>query len=204
MAATVGVATPFQPYRTRITGTGTQPILRLAEKAGQTFLLGTPVQVDVAGATGFVIANPTITNVATAIIMGIAQENASNLTTSGVPQTQNLTQKVPNQPNAVITPIGAPINDGTVGLYLVDDDQTFQGLLGNSATAANAVLAQAQVAAIFGLTKDATTGFWYVDNNITTTAAGACVEVLSLIDPVGTLNGRVEFRVTQAAQQGNL
>jgi hypothetical protein len=53
------------------------------------------------------------------------------------------------------------------------------------------------------LIKDAGNNFWYVANDITTTAAGACVEILFLIDPVGTLNGRVAFIVTKAAQQLN-
>src|SRR5271156_218680 len=125
MAATIGVATPFQPYRTTITGPGTQPTQRPLEKATQTFLYGTPVQIDVAGATGFLIACPAMTSVATAIILGISQEAASNLTTSGVAQTQNLTNKVPNQSSAVITAIGAPPNDGTCGVYLAMDQTTF-------------------------------------------------------------------------------
>jgi hypothetical protein len=204
MAATVGVATPFQPYRVTITGPGTNPTQRPLEKASQTFLYGTPVQIDVAGTTGFLIACPAMTSAATAIILGISQEAASNLTTSGVAQTQNLVNKVPNQPNAVITAIGAPPNDGTCGVYLAMDQTTFVGLLGNSGTAANATLAQAQVMAIFGMTKDATTAFWYIDQNITTTAGGACVEIVSLIDPVGTLNGRVEFRILGASQQGEM
>lgn len=202
MAATIGVATQITPYRVTITGPGTQPTQRMLEKAAQAFQQGTPVQVDVAGGTGFIIACPAMVDAASAKIQGIAQEPASNLTTSGVAQTQNLSYKVPNQPNAIVTPIGAPPNDGTVGLYLAVDQQTFNGLLGNSTTAANAILAQTMVDSIMGLTKDATTGFWYVDMIKTTVGAGACVQIVSLIDPVGTLNGRVEFRVLGAAQQG--
>jgi hypothetical protein len=202
VAATVGVATQITPYRVSITGQGTQPSQRMLEKAGQTFQQGVPVQVDVAGATGFIIECPSMTSAATALIQGISQEAASNLTTSGVAQTQNLSYKVPNQPNAVVTPIGAPPNDGTVGLYIGMDQQTFVGLLGNSTTAANAILAQSMVDSLMGLTKDATTGFWYVDMIKTTVGAGACVQIVSLVDAVGTLNGRVEFRITKAAQQG--
>jgi hypothetical protein len=159
------------------------------------------VQVDVAGATGFLIACPTISSVATAHIAGFSQEAASNLSTSGIAQTQNLTNKVPNQTNAVITPIGAPPNDGNCGVQLAIPQASFQAKFGDSSDNTLAVLAQAQVSGIFGLTKDATTGFWYVDNHITATASGACVEVVSLIDPVGTLNGRVEIIVLNAAQQ---
>lgn len=202
MPATVGVATQITPYRVQLTGAGTQPTQRMLEKASQTFQQGTPVQIDVAGASGFIIACPAMTNAATAVVQGIAQESASNLTTSGVAQTQNLTYKVPNQPAAVVTPIGAPPNDGTVGLYLAMDQTTFNGLLGNSTTDANAVLAQSMVDSLMGLTQDATTLFWYVDMIKNTVATGACVQIVSLIDPVGTLHGRVEFRFTKAAQQG--
>lgn len=204
MAATIGVATQITPYRVTITGSGTQPTQRLLEKAGQTYQQGTPVQVDVAGATGFVIACPAMTSAATAIIQGISQEPAADLTTSGVAQTQNLNYKVPNQPSAVVTAIGAPPNDGTTGLYIAMDQQTFQGLLGDSTTAASAVLAQNLVNTLAGLTQDATTLFWYVDIAKNTAGTGACVQIVSLIDPVGTLNGRVEFRITKAAQQGEV
>jgi hypothetical protein len=199
MAATAGVATQITPYRVQITGPGTQPTRRLSEKASQTFQQGTPVQIDTG--SGYLQACAAITSAATAVIAGISQEPASNLTTSGVAQTQNLVYKVPNQPDAVVTAIGAPPNDGTCGFYLSVFEQTFNGIMGNSATAADAVLAQTQLYAIFGLTQDATTLFWYVDNNITTTAGGACVQVVGFIDPIGTLNGRVEFRVTKAASQ---
>jgi len=201
MAASSGIATPITPRRIGTNAAGVAQENRSAEKASQTFLQGTPVQYDVAGATGFVIACPTINSAATANIAGFSVEPASNLTTSGVPKTLNLTQVPPNQPNAVITPLGVPINDGTVGFAVADSATEFVGVLGNSATAANATLAQAQVGAIFGLTKDAGNSFWYVDQNITTVAGGACVIITALIDPIGTLNGRVMFRVLDAARQ---
>jgi hypothetical protein len=200
MPATSGLARPIFPFRVRISADGVAQSTRIGEKALQTFLQGTPVQVDLAGATGFIIANPPIVSVATAIIAGFSQENGHNLTTSGVGQTLTTGQGVPNQPSAVIIPIGAPAVDGTVGLWVADENTTFTGILGGS-TNGNPALAQSMVGAIRGLTKDAGNSFWYVDNDITTTAGGACLEILSLIDPVGTVNGRVEFRVTKAAQQ---
>jgi len=199
MAATAGVAVPFRIWKVDDTN-GAQPgIRRYGEKASQTFLQGTPVQID--SGTGFVQANPTINSAATAIIAGMSTEGASNLTTSGTAQTQNLIQKVPNQTSAVITAIGAPPNDGTVGLVKASDTNIFIGLEGGSTTDADGTIAATDLGAIFGLTKDATTGFWYVDKDITTTAGGACVEVVELIDAVGTLHGRVAFKVTSAAQQ---
>jgi len=201
MAASSGVARPLYPYRIKTNAAGIAQAQRMAEKSGQTFIQGTPVQIDVAGLTGFIIGNPAITSVATAIIAGFASEAGHSLTTSGVGSTLTTGQAVPNQPSAVIIPIGAPLSDGTVGLWVADDVTTFIGVYGDSNTAANAVLAQTQVGTIRGLTKDAGNNFWYVDNYITTTATGACLEIVSLISPIGTLNGLVEFRVTHAAQQ---
>lgn len=203
MAASSGVAQPILSRQVMTGSAGMAQVHRQFEKSGQTFLQGTPVQIDVAGATGFIIANPTISSVATAIIAGFSLEPGANLSVSGTPKTLVTNFAPPNQPSASVTPIGAPPNDGTTGFVVASDDNLFVGIYGDSNTAANAVLAQAQIGAIRGLTKDAGNNFWYVDNFITTVANGACVEIKALIDPVGTLNGRVLFRVTRAAQQLN-
>lgn len=201
MPASTGIAQPITVRQVLTGSAGVAQQKAIAEKATQTFLQGVPVQVDVAGATGFVIECPTITSVATAHIAGFATQPGANLTTSGVAKTQNLTQKVPNQSSAVITPIGAPPNDGLNYFSVASDDSEFVGIFGDSSDNTLAVLAQAQIAGLFGLTKDPGNNFWYVDNHITATASGACVEITGLIDPIGTLNGRVKFRVARAAQQ---
>jgi len=176
----------------------------MAEKSGQSIAngpLGTPCQVDVAGATGFIIENPAITSVATAIIAGFTVEPFNNLTTSGVAKVQSTGYAVQNQSSAVVIAIGAPPNDGTIGFIMAGDEVTFIGTLGNSSTAANATVAQADLTKTYGLTQDATNKFWYVDNFITAAANGACAEIVELIDPVGTLNGKEAFKVTGVAQQ---
>ncbi len=198
MAATAGVAVPITSLRV-VGSVGAQaPIRRIIEKAGQTFYIGTPVQIDTG--TGAVQACPAITSVATAVIVGISTDFASNLATTGVPQTLTY-GSVQNQPNAVLIPTGAPPNDGTVGFLQALPENVFQGLLGNSNTAASATVAATDQGKIYGLTQDATTLYWYVDKYITTLAAGACVQITDLLSPVGTLNGRVGFVVLAAAQQ---
>lgn len=203
MAASINIARPIFPWQVTLSADGVAQGNRMGEKAAQTFLQGTPVQVDVAGGTGFIIACPAMVSIATAIIAGFSQENGHNLGVSGVGSTLTTGQSVPNQASAVIIPIGAPLSDGTVGLNTADPNTIFVGTYGDGTTAANAVLAQAQVGAIRGLIKDAGNNFWYVANDVTTAAGGACVEIISLIDAIGTLNGRVAFRVTKAAQQLN-
>lgn len=199
MAASSNIATQIRAYKVLGTSQGVAGVKRLAEKAGQTYLQGTPVQVE--AASGFLIACAAIVSAATALIAGFSLEPGANLSSNGVAKTLTTGAAVPNQASAVVIPIGAPINDGTSGLVLASDDILFIGTVGNSNTAANATLAQTMVGSIFGLTKDAGNNFWYVDNFITTTAGGACVEVIELIDAVNTLNGKVVFKVTHAAQQ---
>lgn len=201
MPATTGKAQPILVYQVLTGSAGVAQQDAIFEKATQTFLQGTPVQVDVAGATGFIIACPVMTSVATANIAGFSTQPGANLTTSGVAKTQNLTQVPPNQTLAVITPIGAPPNDGKSYFSVASDDNTFQGIFGDSSDNTLAVLAQAQVGGIFGLFKDPGNSWWYVDNHVIALATGACVEIIALIDPIGTLNGRVQFRVLEAAQQ---
>lgn len=204
MAATAGVATPIQIYRVVDTMGAQGALRRFAEKLTQTFLFGTPVQVDVAGASGFVIACPAMTSVATAIIMGFSNEAAHNLAASGTAPAGGAQQTAGapvNQPLALIIPGGAWPADGTIGIQIAADVNEFIGLEGGSTTDADGTIAQAHLGAIFGLTKDATTGYWYVDIDKNTAALGACVEIIGFVDPVGTLHGRVIFRVTKAASQ---
>lgn len=204
MAATAGFATPIIPYRVVNTEGAQAAVRRYLEKSTQTFLPGTPVQIDVAGATGFLIACPAMTSVATAIIAGFSLEKGHNLTTSGTAPTSgaDVNEGSPvNQPLAVIIPGGAWPSDGSQGVALAADINQFIGIEGGSTTDADGTIAQSQLGSIFGLTKDATTNYWYVDIDKTTAAGGACVEIVGFVDPIGTLHGRVIFRVTQAAQQ---
>jgi hypothetical protein len=208
VAASTGIATPIYPLKVLIGGTAQAVQRRLGEKASQTFNIGTPVQVD--SGSGFLQACATITSVATALIAGFSTEPGNNLASSGVAKTLTY-GSVQNQSSAVLIPVGAPPNDGTMGFHEAVDSTIFIGTLGNSATAANATTAQTNLGAIYGLTKDAGNGYWYIDNNITTTAGGACVQITDLIPewapiPINTtgtgiLNGYLGFKVLHAAQQ---
>lgn len=198
MAASINVSQPIYPLKVLIGGTAQAIMRRLAEKAAQTFKIGVPVQVEVA--TGFIIECAAIVSAATALIAGFASEFANNLVASGVAKTLTY-GAVQNQPLAVEIPIGAPPNDGTMGLHEAVDSTIFVGVLGDGATAALAITAQTDMGKLYGLTKDAGNGFWYIDHNIVLVANGACVQITDFVDPVGTLNGRLGFKVLHAAQQ---
>jgi hypothetical protein len=196
--ASSGIAQPISPFKVLIGGTAQAVMRRLLEDAGETFLIGTPVQVEVA--SGFLQACAAIVSAATALIAGFSAEPASDLTTDGTPKTLTY-GSVQNQSAAVLIPVGAPPNDGTCGFHEAVDSTIFVGVKGDGADNTLAVIAQTDLGAIYGLTKDAGNNYWYIDHNITTTAGGACVQITDLIDPVGTLNGRLGFKVLHAAQQ---
>lgn len=198
MPATSGKAQPIYPLKVLIGGTANAVIRRLAEKATQTFLIGTPVQIEVA--SGFIQACAAIVSAATALIAGFATEFANNLSSSGVAKTLTY-GSVQNQSAAVLIPVGAPPSDGTMGFHEAVDSTIFVGVKGDGADNTLAVIAQTDLGAIYGLTKDAGNNYWYIDHNITTVNGGACVQITDLIDPVGTLNGKLGFKVLHAAQQ---
>jgi hypothetical protein len=166
---------------------------RYPESATQTFNIGVPVTFS----AGFIVEAAT-QNSGTTTFLGFSTEPASNLTTSGVAKTLTY-GKVQNQTSAVLIPVGAPPNDGTIGVVIAKQGVDFIGILYDS-TPQNHTIAAADLDAIYGLTKDATSGFWYVDANITTVAGGACVRITELVDPIGTVNGRVAFVVENIRQ----
>src|SRR5262249_23985093 len=106
------------------------------------------------------------------------------------------------QPLAVITPPMSPITDGTNIFFVAAPTTIFIGLIGTSSgTAAAVATNNNQVGVAYGMTKDASSGFWYVDTN--KTGGNAVVRVVGLypLDPVGTVGGHVLFVVLNAAAQ---
>lgn len=112
------------------------------------------------------------------IIYGVASEAGHNLVASGV--AQELSEGTPqNQPSAITTPVGAWMRDGLIGVYEANGQTVF-----SAALLAGQVFTQALLvnpATLYGLTKDATTGTWYLDP--TDTAGNNAVAVLIGNDP---------------------
>ena len=183
MASSSGVSIPIRAVRT--TTANQPPVRRLAEDAIQTFLAGTPVKVYTT--TGGVIAWPGDGGSAvTDAIAGFSQEDASYLTTLGVPKTLSF-GTVPNQPAAVNIPRGAPLNDGKVGVELASEEVVFHGQVGTTAVATD-------IGKSYGLTID-TDLHWYVDK-----AKGTYVAVRIVgIDPNDSRG--VYFVVLPASRQ---
>lgn len=176
------------------------------EKAGQTFAFGTPVQLS----GGYVQAWDGAT--VTAGILGIAESFGLNLSSNGfgapTPPFGGITGtgaiqtygSVPNEPNAVNIALATPISDGRTLYIEPNQDNIFQALFDNSAgnVAADWTPTQADLGVNYGLTKDATKPYWYVDKN--KTGANAVLQIVGL--PAGSYaNAPVNFVFLSAAIQ---
>lgn len=182
-----------QPIEVVSTISGNSPRgARIAEAATQTFKLGTPVELD---GSGNVAAWDGTT--ITLGIAGITTEPGANLTTAGTALTVTF-GSVPFQSSAVNIPRGAPFNDGKNGFFVGDDDTVYRATFGNNGNAATP--AKTDVGIAYGMTKDATSGFWYVDKNKT---GGNAVLRITEQDPRdGTVSaGTVRFVFLKASIQ---
>jgi hypothetical protein len=204
-------ADSIQPYQD-LGGAISFPMRATIEEAGQTFLAGTPVQVN--GSDGGIQAWDGTT--LTAGIAGIANQPAQNLATTGAGAPvgyspilgpgSSIGNYVPPgdsyQPLAVITPPMTPITDGTNIYFIAAPTTVFIGIIGTSSgTPAGVATTNQQVGVAYGLTKDTASGFWYVDTN--KTGANAAVRIVGLypLDPVGTVGGHVLFVFLNAVAQ---
>ena len=197
MPGTQANAIPIIPFKLiNAVEKAVAPIMRISEKSSNTQLIGTPCFVDT---TGFALERTAIDD-GTKVIAGFTVEAAHNLTTSGTKK--DLTYgSVQNQSSAVNIPIGAPISDGTLGFYVASQMVLFKAKTDDAHTLAQADIGGVPSTSTFGLTKDGTSNYWFVDTTITAVASGACVEIVELIDPIGTVGGLVAFRVLSIRQQ---
>ena len=196
MPGTQTTAIPIRVFRVEGSSDALPQTYRMAQAATQTFNLGTPLSV----VAGFLQATAAIASTATQIAW-ISDQFGDNLATAGTAPVGGSGLKygsVQNQPAAMNIPIGAPMADGAAGILVANNLTIFQ-----AKTDAAHTLVATDVLSIFGLTKDATTGNWFVDTTIITAATGACALVTNLIDPIGTVGGKVAFKITQPYQQIN-
>lgn len=159
---------------------------RQNEDATQTFLAGTPLQLNPANSCLKAWDGVTITNG----IAGISKEFGAGLTTAGVPLGTTQAAAGPsatgpgggigfptggggvqNEP-AAINLTRPYFNDGKTGVILAIVDSLFYGQVGPLQ-----VVASTDVGKQYGLTKD-TDGHWYVDK--TKTGINACVAITGL------------------------
>lgn len=215
MAANLTVHIPMGSVQTI---SGNTPLTdAISELAGQTFLLGVPVQLS---AAGFIQKWDGVTY--TAGIAGITLQPGQNLSTNGKgtpglfsqvgpPGSIQTYGSVPNQPAAANVALGAPMADGRNYFEVANNDTIFEGQYDNSAgaVAADYTPTIAQVGKQFGVTFDAG-GTAYVDGGKITVGTNTCVVIVGInpddLVQAGTANtyitnARVRFKVVPTSQQ---
>lgn len=207
--------TYHQPISVVQTTTGLTPLtISIAEKAGQTFKVGVPMQLN----AGFVQQwdGTTLTN----SLLGFSLIPGSNLASNGLgvpgafgqigpPGSIQTYGNVPNQPSGVNIAVGAPISDGRTLMESSVDNNVFEATFDSSTgtVAANYTPTQAMIGTQFGLTVDAN-GQFYVDNGKVTAGTNTVVVMVGINsnDQTATggtyiINARVRFQVLSAAKQ---
>jgi len=201
----------INPYQD-LGGAVSFPMRATIEEAGQTFLLGTPVQINASDGGVQAWDGTTLT----AGIAGFAAQPGQNLATTGAGAPSgfspilgpgsNVGSYAPPgdsyQALAVITPPMTPITDGNNIYYVAAPTTLFIGVLGSSSGSPAAVATNNnQVGVAYGLTKEAASGLWYVDTN--KTGANAAVRIVALypLEAAGTVGGHVIFSVLNAVAQ---
>lgn len=157
---------PIKAVRVLGSSAATPSLTRALEAATQTFQVGVPTRL----VSGY---QQECTFSGADIVYGASAEHAHNLTTAGTAQDEN-EGSPPNQPSAVTTAVGAWPRDGSLGVYNADGRNVF-----SIALKAGQVFTQALLVAstLYGLVKDSSSGFWYLDNTVTT-GNGAVAELL--------------------------
>jgi len=207
--------TYHQPISAVETTTGLTPLTSAQlEAAGQTFKMGTPVEL----VAGFVQAWDGTT--VAAAIAGFSLIPGSNLGTAGKgapgafgqvgPPTAIQTYgNVPNQPSAFNIAVGTPTTEGRTLFENAVGASIFEATFDDSTgtTAANYTPTQAMIGTQFGLTIDSS-GQWYVDAAKTTAGSNTVVTMVGInpIDQTATggvyiVNARVRFQVLPTAAQ---
>ncbi len=176
------------------------------EEAGQTFVIGTPVQVKAADGGLQAWDGTTVAQG----IAGITMEAGNNLgsTGSGAPVGFSPVLGIgsvvgnyaanPNQASAVITPPMVPMSDGRLRYWIAGPGTVFIAKLGTSATNTPVATAQTQVGVLMGLTKDPGNNFWFVDSN---KVNAVNVVAISPLEAIGTVGGHVLFTFINAIVQ---
>lgn len=173
---------PMKPVRVLSSQGNIPQLFRPPEGALQTFKIGVPTMI----VGGYV---QEFSTAAANTVYGVSAEQAHNYAVAGVPVDLNdpAAGPPPNQPNALVIPMGAALRDGNNGTYGANGQTVF-----SIAMKLGQVFTQALMVAgaLYGIAKDATSGFWYFDSTITNGNA-AVLELLGADIPPSAPNDAV-------------
>lgn len=177
------MAVSYEPIKlARSIGEGAPYMVGPPEGASKTFKDGVPVVLSSGLAQEAAFGGPEI-------VYGVSAEPAHNLAVAGTAEELSVAS-VPNMSSAKVIPMGAPIKDGTLRTYAANGDNRFSIMLKDGQVFTNAM-----IGGTFGLFKDGTSGYWYLDN--TDTSGDNAVAVVAQVDPSSpnsaTLGARVIF-----------
>jgi len=173
-------------FRRLVNGAGMPEIQRVPEAKNATFKEGTPITVTDGYGNNAAEQNNNATQ-----FSGFSVEYGKNRAANGTAEHLSY-GSVRNQANAELIPVGAPMDDGNVGMIIPGPNLRFMGALEyNNNSAAN------MVGDMMGLTEDSN-NYWYLDPAKDNMATGGCVRITKLIDAAGTAGGRLEFSVVQS------
>jgi hypothetical protein len=172
-------------FRRMVGSQGMPTIMRVPEAANAVFKEGTPVVVSDGYANNAAEQNNNATQ-----FSGFSTEYGKNRAANGTEETLTF-GSVRNQNNAVLIPVGAPMDDGNVGIIIPGPEARFMGALEYNNNAA-----QNMVGDIMGLTEDSN-NYWYIDPAKNNMATGGCIRITKLISDAGTAGGKLEFSVIQ-------
>lgn len=187
---------PIVPYRVQGPGSGVAVMSRMPEGATQTFKQGVPLML-----SGGYLVECDFSGAAS-VVAGFSAEPGHNLAVAGTAEAGVSEGTAPNQASSRIIPVGAWFRDGRTGLYLANDATIFSAFAVNGATDPPYAQSLVVPGTYYGLTKDATSGFWYVDL-ADTGGNNAVVELLG-VDPATpntVANGVRVFFMIKAAQR---
>ncbi len=190
-------AVPIQPVST-VSGVHNFKANRIIEEAGQTFASNTPVQVDSSTDGGLAVWDGATITIG---IAGISYEAASNLGSTGAGAPVPLQPfsgpgavagtfgTVPNEASAKNIAHGAPLNDGRCGLWENVADTVFAAAFGTTNAATTPLVTD--VGKAYGMTKETTSPYWYIDK--AKTGASAVATVVDLDPRVPAAPGSLVF-----------
>lgn len=171
-----------------LSGLGMPAFERVPEAATQTFKTGVPLVLSGGNAQEAAFGGAEV-------IYGVSAEPGHNLTVAATAEQGYSEATPPNQASAKTIPVGAWTKDGRCGVYRADGNTIF-----SIALKAGQVFTQALIipGTKYGLVKDGTSGFWYLDNT-DTAGDNAVAEIVGNDDsaPNTVADGaRVFFRFT--------
>lgn len=178
------MAVAYEPIRlARSVGEGAPRIVSPPEGATKTHKEGVPMVLSSGNAQEAAFGGAEI-------VYGVSIHVGQNLAVAGTAEDLSIGTP-PNMSSAKIIPIGAPIKDGYAHMYAADGRNTFYIMLKDGQ-----VFTAAMVGATFGLTKDGTSLYWYMDN--TDTTGDNAVAICRGVDPASpntvALGARVLFQ----------